>query len=127
MNKRVTTFKFKQNDYVDLTHTPEFGCNVIQCGKDKYTLKDFKVQEGHDDSLPYTAILCFNKRPICKCLNDGWGGQTEMTPLDAQAKVIMASAAVTLSKYGWQYMGTKFALDLYFIADTLAISASRGY
>lgn len=125
--KRVKIFRFKQNDFIDLSHTPECGCNVIQCGKDKYTLSNFKLQDGHDDSLPYSAILCLNKKPVCKCVNDGWGGQTELTPLDIQAKAVMASASVTLSKYGWKFRGTEFGLKLDFIADTLAISASRGY
>ena len=126
MAKRVNIFRFKQNDFVDLTHTPEHGCNVIQCGKDKYTLSNFKLQEGHDDSLPYSAILCINKKPVCKCVNDGWGGQTELMPLDIRSEAIMASAAVSLSKYGWKFHGTEFELKLDFIADTLAISASKG-
>ena len=120
--KRVKIFKFKKNDVVDLTHTPEFGCNVIQCGKDKYTLTDYKPQEGHDDSLPYSAILCLNNQPICKCLNDGWGGSTELTPVDIRAKAVMASADITLSKFKWSFRTTEMHLTLDFIADTLAIS-----
>ena len=123
--KRVKTFKFKRNGVVDLTDTPECGCNVIQCGKDKFSIREFRVIGGHDDSLPYTAILCINNNPLCKCFNDGWGGDTELTPIDNRARAIMASANVTLSNYEWLYCGTKFKLDLGFIADTLAITESH--
>lgn len=120
--KRVRTFKFKKNGYVDLDGTPEYMCNVIKCGDDKYTLRDFKLIEGHDDSLPYSATLCINGKPICKCFNDGCGGDTQLTPINIQSEVIMKSAKVMLSKFGWISKGIKFQLDLTFIADTLAIT-----
>ena len=126
MGKRINIFKFKKNEAIDLTNTPEVDCNAIECGKDRFTLKEFKVQVGHDDSLPYTAILCVNGKSICRCLNDGWGGQTEMTPLDAQSRALMASVQVKIAKYKWSFHGTEFVLDLDFIADTLAISMSHG-
>ena len=121
---KLKIFKFKQGKTVDLTHTPEFGCNVIECGKDRFTLKDFKIQDGHDDSLPYSATLCINGNPICKCVNDGWGGTTEMTPFDIKTMVIMASVQLNISRYKWSFHGTEFALKLDFIADTLACSLS---
>ena len=123
--KKNKIFKFKKNGVNDLTHTPEFGCNIIECGNDRFTLTDFKLQEGHDDSLPYTAILRINGKPICKCINTGWGEQTAINPLDIQCGAIMASVSNKLSKYEWQYHGTIFSLGLYFIADTLAITESH--
>lgn len=124
--KKLKIFKFKQGQTLDLTNSPEFGCNVIECGKNRFTLRDFKIQEGHDDSLPYSAILCINDKPICQCLNDGWGGMTEMKPLDAQSKALMASCQITLSKYKWKYRSTEFVLDLEFIANSLACTLSNG-
>lgn len=127
MGKRVNIFKFKKNEAIDLSTSPERGCNAIECGKDRFTLKDFKLQDGHDDSLPYSAILCFNGKPVCHCLNDGWGGMTEMKPLDAQTRALMVNIELNISKYKWGYKGTEFALDLEFIANTLACSLANGY
>lgn len=120
MKKRVRILKFKKNGYINLDSTPEFNCNVIQCGKDRFTLRDFQLQHGHDDSLPYTAILCLNDNPVCRCTNDGWGGQTDINPLDIKSSAILKSIEGNINKYGWSYMGTKFQLDLDFIANTLA-------
>lgn len=120
MKKRVRILKFKKNGYINLDSTPEFDCNVIQCGKDRFTLREFQLQYGHDDSLPYTAILCLNDNPVCRCTNDGWGGLTEIKPLDIKASAILKSIEGNIKNYGWSYMGTKFQLALEFIADTLA-------
>jgi hypothetical protein len=118
--KRLKIFKFKKGQVVDLTTSPEYGCNAIECGRDRFTLRDFKLQDGHDDSIPYSAILCVNDKPICKCFNDGWGGQTEMTPLDVRSKAMMAGVTLNLSKYQWGFHGTTFNVRIDFIADTLA-------
>ena len=118
--KKKEILKFGKNKVLDLTNSIEVGCNVIECGRDRFTLQEFKLQDGHDDSLPYSALLCLNDKPICRCINDGWGGETEMQALDAQTKVIMASAMTNLRKFKWSYMETIFELKLDFIADTLA-------
>ena len=123
--KKLKIFKFGKNKVVDLSHTPEFGCNAIECGRDRYTLSEFKVQEGHDDSLPYSATLCLNGKPICKCFNDGWGGKTGMQALDNQTKVIMTSIENNLRNFKWSFHGTEFCLKLDFIADALACSLSN--
>lgn len=111
---------FKENDFVDLTFPINYGYNTIQCGKDKYTLKDFKLQNGHDDSLPYSAILCVNDKPICSCLNDGWGGLTEIIPINVHSRDMLEKINKNLSSYGWQHKGRKFHLVLDFVADLLA-------
>ena len=118
-------FRFCQNKVVDLSNSPEHMCNVIECGRDKFTLSTFKLQDGHDDSLPYSAILCINGTPLCKCLNDGWGGTTEMTPLGADKAIKMKSLDLHLSKFKWAFKGTEFQLKLDFIADTLAITEAN--
>jgi len=116
-------FKFPKTRVIDLTETPERFCNVIECGRDRFTLKDFKLQDGHDDSIPYSATLCVNGKPLCKCVNDGWGGVTELTAIDIAATASMASLNINLPKFRWSYRGTEFGVTLDFIADVLASTA----
>lgn len=123
--KNLKIFKFKKITPTDLTDSPEFACDAIEVGRNRFTLKDFKLQEGHDDSIPYTAILYMNDKPVCKCFNDGWGGITELTALDATSKALMASSVITVGKCKWSYRGTEFDLTLDFIADTLACGAAN--
>lgn len=118
IKKRV--FKFLKG-LNDLNRNGEGYCNIIQCGSTRFTLKDFKRQEGHDDSLPYTAIFCVDGKPLCRCVNTGWGEQTEITPLDISCKARMAALSMTLSNYKWTYADGVFPLTIQFIADTLAI------
>lgn len=51
---------------------------------DKYTvrLKDFRIIDGHDDSLPYRADVLVNGVTVGTVLNDGWGGMSDFQPLD---------------------------------------------
>lgn len=125
--KKAKIFKFRKNECTDLTHSPEAYCTEIQCGTMKFTLRDFKLQEGHDDSMPYTAILCINGKQVCRCTNDGWGGQTELKPLEIQSKAIMESTAMTLSKFGFKYHDFKSTLRLDLIADMLSLDKARDY
>ena len=124
--KKINILKFKRGETLDLTNDPEVCCNVIECSKDRFTLKEFKLITGHDDTLPYSAILCVNGKPVCHCVNDGWGGTTEMHPLDAQSRALMASVCVKISKYKWSFQEIERPLKLDFIADTLASSLARG-
>lgn len=119
---KVKELKFNKKKPLDLTNDMEVGCDVITCDKNSFTMRDFRKQEGHDDSLPYTGLLCYNGKPICRCTNDGWGGQTEITPLGASEMAILASVELSLQKYKWQYGKTIFDLKIDFIADTLAIT-----
>ena len=127
MKKRVKILKFPNNKVLRLTNTSEADCNVIECGKDRFTLQEFQLQHGHDDSLPYYAKLCLNGKPICTCLNDGWGGQTDLRPLDNQMREVMTSMEIALSKFKWSFGGIEFPLSIDFIADTLACSLANGY
>lgn len=119
---KVKELKFNKKKPLDLTTDMEVGCDVITCDKNSFTMRDFRKQEGHDDSLPYTGLLCYNGKPICRCTNDGWGGQTEITPLGASEMAILASIKVSLKNYKWEYHKTIFDLKIDFIADTLAIT-----
>lgn len=50
-----------------------FGSFVIE-------MRKFTNVHGHDDSLPFTAELWVNHKPIAQCFNDGWGGECQITP-----------------------------------------------
>lgn len=114
-------FKFLQNKVVDLKASPEALCNIIQCGTNRFTLTGFQLQHGHDDSIPYYATLCINDVPLCTCLNDGWGGTTEMKPITKLQEIKMKSLDLYLSKFKWTYGGQmEMGVTLDFIADTLA-------
>ena len=115
---KVKILKFVKTKPTHLSDNQTY--NVIECGKDRYTLKDCKLVPGHDDTLPYTAKLCLNGRPICSCFNDGWGGVTEIKPLEIKSQAIMSSMRLKLAQYKWVYANTEFPLELEFVADTLA-------
>ena len=57
------------------TYFNPLTCNVAG---HEFSLKEFKEINGHDDSLPYEAILCCDGKPLCSVLNDGWGGPTNV-------------------------------------------------
>lgn len=117
---KVKELKFNKKKVLDLTTNIEVGCDVITCDKNYFTMRDFRKQEGHDDSLPYTGLLCYNGKPICRCTNDGWGGETEIKPLGASEMAILASIKNSLKNYKWKYDNIVFELKVDFIADTLA-------
>ena len=100
--------------------------NVIECGKDRYTLSNCREIDGHDDSLPYAAKLCLNGKPVCSCFNDGWGGMTELKPLDIASRAILSSMRIKLKQYKWSCGKTEFPFDLEFVADTLACGTLEG-
>ena len=118
------TLKFeKKKKIVNLDDNKEAFVEIIEVGdKHRFTMRDFRLQEGHDDSLPYVATLCDNGKPLCKCLNDGWGGETDLIPLNVQLGAIMVTIKKAISAFKWSYKGTTFDLTLDFIADTLALS-----
>ena len=104
--------------------------DVVQCDKNKFTIRDFKLQEGHDDSLPYTAILCNNGKPLCSCFNDGNGGTTTITPLDAMSKAIMTSISLKFKEsFSFKTKDCKddveIPVTLDFIADILAYGENK--
>lgn len=91
---------------------------IVKCGDDVFTLKDYRCQFGHDDSLPYHAILCCNGKEMCECFNDGWGGETIITPSDATLFDEVCDRFI--DNYKWSFVGYEHNLTLSFIADTLA-------
>ena len=109
------TFAFTKKPK-DLSNNPEVGANIIKVGKLKFTMKDFKRVDGHDDTLPYSAILCVDKKPLAHCYNDGYGGETNIEYINEEVKEIEN----TITNYQWKYGKMKFDLRLDFIADILA-------
>lgn len=119
---KIKSLKFDKKMPLSLDDNKEYMAEVIEVGKNKFTMRDYRPQEGHDDSLPYVGILCNNGKPLCRCFNDGWGGMTELTPIGAAEGAIMKSIANKLGDYKWSFKDAEFDLDIYFIADTLAIT-----
>ena len=117
---KYNVLKFENKVVLNLDEC-EANIDVIEVGKHKFTLRDFKLQDGHDDSLPYSAVLCDNGKPLCNCLNDGWGGMTELKPVSVQSGAIMVSIKKALANFKWSFKGTIFDVTLDWVADTLAI------
>lgn len=90
---------------------------IVKCGDDVFTLKDYRRQFGHDDSLSFRAILCCNGKELCECFNDGWGGETMITPTDAT--LYDEVCARLKGNYKWSFWGVECNVRLPFIADTL--------
>lgn len=44
-------------------------------------LRNVKLVRGHDDSLPYTGFMYINDKKVAECYNDGWGGDSVITPI----------------------------------------------
>ena len=109
------TFAFTKKPK-DLSNNPEVGANIIKVGKLKFTMKDFKRVDGHDDTLSYSAILCVDKKPLARCYNDGYGGQTEINYISDDINEVEK----IIAGYQWKYGKMKFDLCLEFIADILA-------
>ena len=110
--------QFIKNQALDFSNNLEYACDEIKCGDMTFTMKSFKLQHGHNDSLPYYAILYCNKKPICECVNDGWGGTTSITPLDKSFDIVKND----LDGYSWAVGKYTIKLTLDFIADILAES-----
>lgn len=120
--KKSKTFEFRLGVINNLDCSPECGSTLIVVGKHSFTLKDFELQHGHDDSLPYSAILCDNGQELCRCTNDGWGGETDIVALDDNAYTLLEKIGDELNDYKWSFRGSEFNLDITFIADTIALS-----
>ena len=123
--KKEKILTFEKGKPLDLTEDVEFGCNVIIVGDNKFTMRDFREQFGHNDSLPYTGILCCNGKPICRSTNDGWGGESNIEPLDQKSAEVLSSITDELKNYKWKYGSVIITLRLDFIADTLAETEYR--
>lgn len=76
-------------------------------GNYKIELRKFKRVMGHDDSIPYQGELWANNIHIANCWNDGWGGETNVEPLNIELFNDVAEVVCkTFGAFGiktWQY------------------------
>lgn len=81
---------------------------VFQFGKNRFEMpkKYFRVNMGHDDSLPFQAILYRNRKPFAKCYNDGWGGPTNIEPIDKANRELYNKIDNELKDY--EYIDSKY-------------------
>lgn len=89
----------------------EFGKYVVE-------MRNFREIEGHDDSLPYKAELFVNGKKIAECHNDGWGGDTMITPIDInlfnQVAEVVCSTNGLFGHEDWNYTIPSLADELAF-------------
>lgn len=83
-------------------------------GDHTFTLIDFKEIDGHNDSLPYKASIKMDDTVIAKGMNDGWGGDTQITVLN---KELYDKAEKLLKKHKDEY---GFTYNLSYLMDILA-------
>lgn len=100
--------------------------NIIKVGGSanglRFTMMDYQEINGHDDSLPYNATLYLNGKPFCKCMNDGWGGDTLLTPIVNRNEFEEVKFRLEDYKCIYNCRGKKFVDDVTInsIADYLA-------
>lgn len=100
--------------------------NIIKVGGSanglRFTMMDYQEINGHDDSLPYNATLYLNGEPFCKCMNDGWGGDTFLTPIVNRNEFEEVKFRLEDYKCVYNCRGKKFVDDVTInsIADYLA-------
>lgn len=58
-----------------------FDPTTLTIGGYKFTLKSVVEQVGHDDTLPYAAMLYINNKKVALIFNDGWGGETQYSQI----------------------------------------------
>lgn len=99
--------------------------NIIKVGGInglRFTMMDYQRINGHDDSLPYNATLYLNGKPFCKCMNDGWGGDTLLTPIVSRDEFEEVKFRLEDYKVVWYWQDRKFVdnVTINSIADYLA-------
>lgn len=114
-------FKFKQNDVVDVTEMKTLDSNVIECGRNRFTLHEFKAKGYENDTLQYAAVLYINNKPFFNCSKDE-SGVTKIIAVDNKSGIFKKCVEAQLKKYKWSMMGHEYILTLEFIADNIANS-----
>jgi len=109
---------------LDLSGDKDFGVTIVAVDNLRFFMRNFKNIIGHDDSTPYTGELWVKSvdnelKPtkLCECMNDGWGGTTDMTETSSMYLEIKQK----VSQFQWKYGSkTKIYVTLDLIADMLA-------
>lgn len=93
----------------------------IICDNMTFTMRRYLPVNGHDDTLPYQADLYLNGKGFCHCFNDGWGGETQLTPMGRTTSEKIKEVNQRLKdNYSWKFKNMTFKVTLDFIADTIA-------
>ena len=125
MKRTQKTITFTKKPYKLISGLVMDGVNIIKVGGInglRFTMMDYQEINGHDDSLPYNATLYLNGKPFCKCMNDGWGGDTLLTPVVSRDEFEEVKFRLEDYKCIYNYRGKKFVDDVTInsIADYLA-------
>lgn len=71
-----------------------FDPTTLTIGGYKFALKKVIEQIGHDDTLPYAAILYINNKKVALIFNDGWGGETQYSQIYENSLLQKAEVAI---------------------------------
>lgn len=118
---KTFTFKKGMNDINRFD-----GSKVAVVDGHKIELKNVREIPGHDDSLPYVADLIVDGKKVASLHNDGWGGETDITPTDKGFDVAKFEKE-SFSGILWatsKIQGRTFeiSLELPFLCDMLAFA-----
>ena len=127
MASKVIIFRFNRNGETDITPLLKNGAHQISIDKNRFTIKDFKMTEGGDESICYSATLCINGKAICTCRNEGNGGMTDLEPMDMRTKALLAAATLRVGSVKCVYGNLRFTLSIDKIADFLAETAANDW
>lgn len=103
-----------------------FDPTTLTIGGYKFTLKSVKEQVGHDDTLPYAAMLYINNKKVAIVFNDGWGGETQYSQIFENDLLEKAEEAIKGLPYPITPMGDiddEINLKLNYVIDIADIIA----
>jgi hypothetical protein len=127
MRATVTAIEIDDNvfDFAKMTNDKLYI--IIKFMGDVFTLKGFRINMGHDDSLPFQAVLCINGKETAECYNDGWGGPTNIHPLSLEKRESLYAIDALLKNY--TYTDSKYNLtskwSIEEIVDALSYEMAR--
>ena len=127
MKRTQKTMTFTKKPYKITNDWAMDAVNIIKVGGInglRFTMMDYQEINGHDDSLPYNATLYLNGKPFCKCMNDGWGGDTLLTPIVDRNEFEDVKSRLKDYKCVYLFQDKKFVdnVTINSIADYLAIT-----
>lgn len=127
MRATITAIEIDDNvfDFAKMANDKLY--TIIKFRGNAFTLKDFRVNMGHDDSLPFQAVLCINGNEMAECYNDGWGGPTNIRPVSADMRTTLYAIDTELKNY--TSIDSKYNLtskwSIEDIVDTLSYEMAR--
>jgi hypothetical protein len=116
MKRTQKTITFTKKPYKITNDLVMDAVNIIKVGGSanglRFTMMDYQEINGHDDSLPYNATLYLNGKPFCKCMNDGWGGDTLLTPIVSRNEFEEVKSRLKGYKSVYLWQDLKFVDDV---------------